>query len=121
MGRNGKNGANGTNGPSANLGFEAPRARTSSSAWIGSKPLDGSGQDSIAHTRAMLHAKSESNRRTEATQEEMARALFKTWFVDFDPIRAKMDSHHSRTLADVRNTLLPRLLLGDYRINERSI
>ena len=26
-----------------------------------------------------------------ATLEEMARALFKSWFVDFDPVRAKME------------------------------
>ena len=30
------------------------------------------------------------NRRMNATLEAMARALFKSWFVDFDPVRAKM-------------------------------
>ena len=36
-------------------------------------------------------AKIELNRRMNAKLEEMARALFQTWFVDFDPVRAKLD------------------------------
>jgi type I restriction enzyme S subunit len=38
-----------------------------------------------------LNAKIELNRRMNETLEEMARALFKSWFVDFDPVRAKLD------------------------------
>ncbi len=38
-----------------------------------------------------LEHKIELNRRMNATLEEMARALFKSWFVDFDPVRAKME------------------------------
>ena len=38
-----------------------------------------------------LDDKIELNRRMNETLEEMARALFKSWFVDFDPVRAKMD------------------------------
>ena len=38
-----------------------------------------------------LDDKIELNRRINATLEEMARALFKSWFVDFEPIRAKME------------------------------
>ena len=33
----------------------------------------------------------EVNRETNETLEEMARALFKSWFVDFDPVRAKLE------------------------------
>src|SRR5439155_8115606 len=33
----------------------------------------------------------ELNRRMNATLEAMARALFQSWFVDFDPVRAKLD------------------------------
>ncbi|MFN9870629.1 MAG: restriction endonuclease subunit S [Cyanobacteriota bacterium] len=36
-------------------------------------------------------AKIEFNRRMNATLEAMARALFQSWFVDFDPVRAKLD------------------------------
>jgi type I restriction enzyme, S subunit len=38
-----------------------------------------------------LDDKIELNRRTNATLEAMARALFQSWFVDFDPVRAKLD------------------------------
>jgi len=38
-----------------------------------------------------LEDKIELNRRMNQTLEEMTRALFKSWFVDFEPVRAKMD------------------------------
>ena len=38
-----------------------------------------------------LDDKIELNRRMNATLEAMARALFQSWFVDFDPVRAKLD------------------------------
>ncbi|BBO21250.1 type I restriction enzyme EcoKI specificity protein [Candidatus Desulfobacillus denitrificans] len=38
-----------------------------------------------------IEDKIELNRRTNETLEAMARALFKSWFVDFDPVRAKAD------------------------------
>ena len=48
-------------------------------------------QRSIAHVLGTLDDKIELNRRMNETLEEMARALFKSWFVDFDPVRAKME------------------------------
>ena len=45
----------------------------------------------IAYILGSLDDKIELNRRMNDTLEEMARALFKSWFVDFDPVRAKMD------------------------------
>ena len=48
-------------------------------------------QQAIAHILGTLDDKIELNRRMNETLEEMARALFKSWFVDFDPVRAKMD------------------------------
>ena len=39
-----------------------------------------------------LDDKIELNRRMNETLEEMARALFKSWFVDFDQVRAKMEA-----------------------------
>ena len=47
-------------------------------------------QRAIAHILGTLDDKIELNRRMNQTLEEMARALFKSWFVDFDPVRAKM-------------------------------
>ena len=48
-------------------------------------------QKAIAAMLGMLDDKIELNRRMNATLEAMARALFQSWFVDFDPIRAKLD------------------------------
>jgi type I restriction enzyme S subunit len=50
-------------------------------------PLDE--QRAIAHILGTLDDKIELNRRMNETLEAMARALFKSWFVDFDPVRAK--------------------------------
>ena len=46
-------------------------------------------QRAIAHVLGTLDNKIELNRRMNETLEEMARALFKSWFVDFDPVHAK--------------------------------
>ena len=43
-------------------------------------------QRAIAHILGTLDDKIELNRRMNATLEAMARALFKSWFVDFDPV-----------------------------------
>ena len=47
-------------------------------------------QRAIAHVLGTLDDKIELNRRMNETLEAMARALFKDWFVDFGPVRAKM-------------------------------
>ena len=46
-------------------------------------------QRAIAHVLGTLDDKIELNRRMNETLEAMARALFKSWFIDFDPVRAK--------------------------------
>ena len=48
-------------------------------------------QKAIASVLGALDDKIELNRRMNATLESMARALFQSWFVDFDPVRAKLD------------------------------
>ena len=48
-------------------------------------------QRSIAHVLRTLDDKIELNRRMNGTLEAMPRALFKSWFVDFEPVRAKME------------------------------
>ena len=53
-------------------------------------------QRAIAHVLGTLDDKIELNRRTNETLEAMARALFKSWFVDFDPVRAKMEGRWRR-------------------------
>ena len=54
-------------------------------------------QRSIAHILGTLDDKIELNRRMNQTLEEMARALFKSWFVDFDPVHAKATLKHRDT------------------------
>jgi type I restriction enzyme S subunit len=46
-------------------------------------------QRAIAHILGTLDDKIDSNRRMNETLEAIARALFKSWFVDFDPVRTK--------------------------------
>jgi len=46
-------------------------------------------QCAIAHILGTLDDKIELNRKMSETLEEMARELFKAWFVDFEPVRAK--------------------------------
>ena len=56
-------------------------------------------QRAIAHILGTLDDKIELSRRMNETLEAMARALFKSWFVDFDPVRAKVaDLISSRVL-----------------------
>jgi type I restriction enzyme S subunit len=49
-------------------------------------------QKRIAEVLGALDDKIELNRRMNATLEATARALFQSWFVDFDPVRAKLDA-----------------------------
>ena len=57
---------------------------------------DETEQRAIAHVLGTLDDKIELNRRMNETLEEMARALFKSWFVDFQPVRAKVEGRWRR-------------------------
>ena len=48
-------------------------------------------QRAIAHVLGALDDKIELNWRMNQTLEEMARAIFQDWFVDFGPVRAKLE------------------------------
>jgi len=54
-------------------------------------PSDVDEQRAIAHILGTLDDKIELNRKMSETLEAMARALFKSWFVEFYPVRAKME------------------------------
>src|SRR5438105_14722165 len=56
-------------------------------------PLDE--QQAIADVLGAVDDKIDVNRRMNETLEAMARTLFKSWFVDFDPVRASASSVHS--------------------------
>ncbi|WP_068170662.1 restriction endonuclease subunit S [Hydrogenophaga taeniospiralis] len=53
-------------------------------------PRLGSSEESIADALRSLDAKIDVNRRINQTLEAMAQAIFKSWFVDFDPVKAKI-------------------------------
>ena len=64
-------------------------------------------QKAIAAVLGALDDKIELNRRMNATLEAMARALFQSWFVDFDPVRAKLDGRKPIGLDDGIAALFP--------------
>ncbi len=70
-------------------------------------PLDKDEQRAIACILGALDDKIELNRRMNRTLEEMARAIFKSWFVDFDPVRAKAAGHHPPGLKPEIAALFP--------------
>ena len=49
-------------------------------------------QKAIAHILGTLDDKIELNQKMNQTLEEIAKAIFKSWFVDFDPVRAKAEN-----------------------------
>ena len=64
-------------------------------------------QKAIAAVLGALDDKIELNRRMNATLEAMARALFQSWFVDFDPVRAKLDGRPPAALDSATATFFP--------------
>ncbi|MBU0588534.1 MAG: restriction endonuclease subunit S [Gammaproteobacteria bacterium] len=66
-------------------------------------------QHAIAHILGTLDDKIELNRRMNETLEAMARAIFQSWFVDFDPVRAKASGESAESICQ-RLGLTPELL-----------
>ena len=66
-------------------------------------------QRAIAKILGALDDKIELNRRMNATLEAMARALFQSWFVDFDPVRAKLDGRPPANLDPATAALFPTI------------
>jgi type I restriction enzyme S subunit len=58
-------------------------------------------QRAIAYILGTLDDKIEMNRKRNETLEAMARALFQSWFVDFDPVRAKAEGRDPGLPADI--------------------
>ena len=67
-------------------------------------------QRTIAHILGTLDDKIELNRRMNETLEASARALFKSWFVDFDPVRAKMEGRDTGLPQDIADLFPDRLV-----------
>lgn len=68
-------------------------------------PLDG--QRIIGRILRGLDDKIDLNRRMNETLEDMARAIFKSWFVDFDPVRAKAEGRQSAGMDAETAALFP--------------
>jgi type I restriction enzyme S subunit len=64
-------------------------------------------QRTIARILRALDDKIELNRRMNATLEAMARTLFQNWFVDFGPVRAKLDNRQPTGLDHATAALFP--------------
>lgn len=64
-------------------------------------------QQGIAEVLQRLDDKIELNQRMNATLGTMAQALFKSWFVDFDPVRAKLDGRAPIGLDQATAALFP--------------
>lgn len=64
-------------------------------------------QRAIASILGALDDKIELNAEMNRTLEAMARAIFKSWFVDFDPVRAKMEGRKPAGMDDATATLFP--------------
>lgn len=71
-------------------------------------PLDE--QRAIASVLGALDDKIDLNRRMCQTLEEMARVLFKSWFVDFDPVRAKMEGRDPGLPKEIADLFPSRLV-----------
>jgi len=67
-------------------------------------------QAAIGHILGTLDDKIEVNRRMSETLEAMARALFKSWFVAFDPVRAKMEGRDPGLPKSLSNLFPDRLV-----------
>jgi type I restriction enzyme S subunit len=64
-------------------------------------------QKRIAEVLGVLDEKIELNRRMNATLEATASALFQSWFVDFDPVRAKLDGRQPAGMDPATAALFP--------------
>ncbi len=71
-------------------------------------------QSVIAQILGTLNDKVELNRGMNTTLERMACTLFKDWFVDFGPVRAKMEGRDTKLPKEVADLLPDRLVDSDF-------
>ena len=58
-----------------------------------------------------IEDKLEINRQINQTLEQMAQAMFKSWFVDFDPVKAKMNGEQPKGMDAATASLFPEKLV----------
>ena len=94
----------------ADSGSEGTRMPRTTWEWVSQYkiPLPTlSEQHQIAHILGTLDEKIELNQQMNETLEAIARAIFKSWFVDFDPVRAKMEGRLPTGMDAATATLFP--------------
>ena len=74
-------------------------------------PTSKAEQRAIAHILGSLDDKIELNRQMAQTLESIARAIFKSWFVDFDPVKAKMEGKQPEGMSEEIAALFPDRLV----------
>ena len=67
-------------------------------------------QKAISHILGTLDDKIELNRRMNETLEAVVRALFKSWFIDFDPVRTKMEGRDTELPQHIADLFPDRLV-----------
>ncbi|MEZ8215830.1 restriction endonuclease subunit S [Vibrio sp. 1F148] len=64
-------------------------------------------QREIGNSLSRLESKVTLNTQTNQTLEQMAQAIFKSWFVDFDPVKAKMNGEQPEGMDAATASLFP--------------
>ncbi|MFH0256556.1 restriction endonuclease subunit S [Vibrio rumoiensis] len=68
-------------------------------------------EDMIAKSLSDIASKMALNTQTNQTLEQMAQAIFKSWFVDFDPVKAKMNGKQPEGMDAATASLFPEKLV----------
>ncbi|WP_282174993.1 restriction endonuclease subunit S [Vibrio diabolicus] len=73
-------------------------------------PESPESRESLGNQMALLDEKIAANSGVNQTLEEMAQAIFKSWFVDFDPVKAKMNGEQPEGIDAATASLFPEKL-----------
>lgn len=68
-------------------------------------------QQAIGNFLLAIDRKLQLNKATNQTLERMAQAIFKSWFVDFDPVKAKMNGEQPEGMDAATASLFPEKLV----------
>jgi type I restriction enzyme, S subunit len=90
---------------SMNVGTAVPSMTSAILNDINIKLPSIDNQKKIAYILSTLDDKIELNRKMNQTLEEMASAIFKSWFVDFDPVHAKVNCEDEAELENIAKEL----------------
>lgn len=97
----------------ASEGTKMPRAKWEFVERIEKLLPEEDEQRAIAEVLGSLDDKIALNRRMNQTLEALAQAIFKSWFIDFDPVRAKMEGRAPAGMDAEMAALFPNAMDGD--------